>query len=191
MSARLEEALQEFDRLNSSDPRTQAVAGKAHPRELVFAQRVYAWVERLEPSASEAVRLAARSHTLRRWEVPRGDYPMNPAGYHQWRAATAAHSAHAAAEILARLGYPDETVRRVSRLITWELFPNDPDAQLLEDADCLAFLEIKLEGYLTRWDEGKVRRILQGTWAKMSPQARRAAAAVPLDSRAKRLIEGL
>ena len=191
MNRLLEKTIKEFDRINGEDPRRQKVGRKSYARELIFARKVYAWVERLNPSAPEDIRLAARSHTLRRWEIPRNRYRMDIGGYHQWRGATAAHAADAAAEILKRVGYPDVIVREVKRIIAGHRHPSDPDTQLLEDADVLAFLEIKLDDYLVRWDETKVQRILEGTWSKMSPAARGMALNMPLDSRVKKLIAGL
>jgi len=186
-----EKALKEFDRINRQDHRRQRVRGKSYARELIFAQTVYAWVERLDASASEAVKLAARSHTLRRWEVPRDRYRMDAGGYHQWREATAAHSAEAAAAILKRIGYSDPTIREVQRIISGLRLPKDPDTQLLEDADALAFLEIKLGDYVAQWDEVKIRRILEGTWSKMSSLARQRAAELPLDPRVRMLMTDL
>jgi len=176
----LERALDEFDRINAADPRAQ--------RELIFSRRVFEWVLRLNPQASESAQLAARAHTVRRWEVPRDRYPMDTGGYHAWRAATAAHSADAAAAVLQSLGYPGPAIDHVGRLIRRELAPQDQDAQLLEDADCLAFLELKLTDYLERWDEEKLARILHGTLVKMSPAARRVALGLPLDSRVGALL---
>jgi hypothetical protein len=184
-------ALKEFDTINRQDPRRQRVGGKSHPRELIFAKTVYAWVERLDASASEAVRLAARSHTLRRWEIPRNRYRMDVGGYHQWRAATATHAADAAADILKRVGYPEQTNLEVKRIITGHRHPGDSDTQLLEDADALSFLEIKLGDYIAQWDEAKIRRILEGTWSKMSPLARQRAAELPLDPRVRMLMTDL
>jgi len=184
-------ALKEFDAINRQDPRRQRVGGKSHPRELIFAKTVYAWVERLDAAASEAVRLAARSHTLRRWEIPRNRYRMDVGGYHQWRAATATHAADAAADILKRVGYSEQTILEVKRITTGHRHPGDPDTQLLEDADALAFLEIKLGDYIAQWEEAKIRRILEGTWSKMSPLARQRAAELPLDPRVRMLMTDL
>jgi len=191
MNRLFEKAIKEFDRINGEDPRRQTVGRKSYARELIFARKVYDWVERLNPSAAEPVRLAACSHTLRRWEIPRNRHRMDIGGYHQWRAATAAHAAEAAAETLKRVGYSDAIIREVKRIINGHRHPSDPDTQLLEDADVLAFLEIKLEDYLTRWDEAKVRRILEGTWSKMSPAARQMAMVMPQDSRVKKLLSSL
>jgi len=182
-------AIDAIDRANGLDPRRQRFKGRDHPKERLFSRRVLDWLLRLEPNASEAARLAAAGHTLRRWEIPRDRYPNNTAGYHDWRAATAEHSAQAADALLRKSGYPDELIRRVRQLISRELFPRDPDAQLLEDADCLAFLELKLVDYLDRWDEEKLARILHGTWLKMSERARTLARRAPLDPRVGPLLQ--
>lgn len=184
----LESALHDFDEVNRQDPRTQTVEGTPHPREWIFSQKVFSWMEKLNSKASEAARLAARAHTQRRWEIPRNQFPMDTPGYHQWRKATAKHSAKGASEILQRIGYGDELIQTVQKLITREVPADNPDAQLLEDADCLAFLEIKLEHYLSEWDDPKMERILHGTWRKMSPEAHRAAQEISLDPRIKKIM---
>ena len=188
---RLETILDEFDQMNRQDSRAQIFEGVSHPREWIFAQRVSAWIGRLDTKSSEAVDLAARSHTICRWEIPRNRYAADTPGYHEWRAATAKHSAQIAADILKRYDYTDTEIHRVSQLITREVSPTDPDAQLLEDADCLAFLELKLSGYLSQWDETKLMRILRGTWSKMSPAARRLAGGLSYPKEAKKFLDAL
>lgn len=184
-------AIDSFERVNGLDPRRQRFQGLDRPRELVFSERVSHWLLRLAPGASETVRLAAAGHTLLRWEIPRDHYPHDTAGYHAWRDATAAHSARATEALLRSVGYSDELIQRVGRLVRREDFPHDPDAQLLEDADCLAFLELKLADYLHQWDEETLARILHGTWTKMSEQARALAKPALLDPRVKHLLERL
>jgi len=188
---RLLRALDTFERVNGLDPRRQRFQGVDRPRELVFSERVSHWLLRLAPDASETVRLAAAGHTLRRWDIPRDRFPYDTAGYHAWRDATAAHSAGAVEALLRPLNCPDELLRRVGRLIRKELPHGDTDAQLLEDADCLAFLELKLADYLDRWDDEQLARILRGTWTKMSQRARALARRIPLDPRIGPLLERL
>lgn len=186
---RLATALRRIDDANRLDPRTDVVDGAPYPRELRFAERVYEWVEKLEQHPSEPLLLAARSHTLRRWEIPRENYPMDNPGYHAWRDALAVFHADAAASILRSVGYPDETIHQVRTLITRELWPQNNDACTLEDADCLAFLELKLETYLDQWGEQKTVRILRQTLRKMSPAARKMAVRVDLSSTARHALD--
>ena len=163
------EAIRRIDAANAEDPRTDLVDGTPQPREFLFARRVYDWVRKLVADPSEELLLAARSHTLRRWVIPRDRYPMTTAGYHQWRGALAAFHADEAARILQEVGYPQEAIIRVRALIVRENWRNDPEGRALEDADCLVFLETKLDGYLDEWDEEKTVRILKQTLCKMTP----------------------
>lgn len=155
------------------DPRIEGFQGRTGPRDLLFSERVVSWIGRLTASPGDFLLLAAWGHTLKRWEIPRESYPMTTVGYHQWRNAQSALSADETEKILREKGCDAETVRKVRDLILKTHFPGDPDSQLLEDGDCLAFLELKLESYRRQWEgEGKMDRILKGTLAKMSPQAR-------------------
>ena len=50
---RFKEAIDRIDAANRDDLRTELVDGKPQPRELLFAQRVYAWVCKLVDDPSE------------------------------------------------------------------------------------------------------------------------------------------
>jgi hypothetical protein len=170
-SPRLDAALDRIDAANAQDPRTDMVDGTAVPRELAFTRRVCDWVSRLSDHPSEALLLAARGHTLRRWQVPRDKYPKTTAGYRQWRRACAQFHADQTEGILRDAGYDDTTLARVRALITRQDWRHDAEGRVLEDADCLAFLELKLDSYLDEWAEDKTVDILKKTIAKMTPRA--------------------
>ncbi|HSA59402.1 MAG TPA: DUF4202 domain-containing protein [bacterium] len=177
----------------SEDPRLEKTSSEEGPRDLLFVRRVVSWVGRLSPSPSESLLLAAWGHVLDRWTLPRDSqpqkYPMTTAGYHKWRKALNLISADATSKILSEEGVDEKAISRVRDLILKKNFPSDPDSQSLEDADCLAFLELKLEGYLEEWDEAKTVRILRGTLEKMTPRAREMAARIPLPEKAVALLK--
>jgi len=187
-AVRLAEAIRRIDDANAEDPRTEAADGVDQPRELLFARRVYEWVTRLVTDPPEALLLAARAHTLRRWMMPRDRYPMTNLGYHEWRDACATFHAQEAERILRDVGYPRTAIDRVTALITKQNWESDSEGRTLEDADCLAFLESKLHHYLDEWDEEKAIRILRRTLRKMTPQGRTLAAALKLDPRCLELL---
>lgn len=172
MNDRFTEALRRIDSANGDDPRVEATGDGPRPRELLFSLRTYDWVGRLLPDPSEALLLATRAHTLRRWMIPRERYPRTNLGYHEWRDALARFHGEEAAAILREVGYPEAMIERVGALITRKLWPGDVEARALEDADCLVFLETKLAGYVGEWGEEKTVTILRGTWRKMTPAAR-------------------
>lgn len=179
---RFRAALTAFDAANAADPRRDHdAAGVAHPRELLYAQRMTEMLDRFAPDASETVRLAVRCQHIRRWEIPRGTYPRTPGGYKAWRSRLMDLHADTAAGILREAGYADESVARVRSLLRKERLKRDPEAQLLEDIAALVFLEHYLEGFVAEhpeYDEPKLVDILGKTWAKMSPRGRAAGLAL-------------
>ena len=188
LGERFAEALRLIDEANARDPRTEVFEGQPQPRELLFSLSTYGWVSRLIDLPSEALLLATRGHTLRRWMIPRDRYPKSNVGYHGWRDALAAFHADEMGRILRAVGYEEALIERVRALITRKLWPADLEARALEDADCLAFLELKLAGYVSEWGEEKTVNILRGTWVKMTPRARDLALGLPLAPREKALL---
>ena len=182
------EAIKRIDAANREDPRTELVDGRPQPREWLFAQRVYEWVQHLAQDPSEELLLAARAHTLRRWLIPRDRYPKTTVGYHQWRDALAQFHAQEAESILRQVGYPADKIRVVRAFITKENWPDSKEACTLEDADCLVFLEAKLPGYVDAWGESKALRILQRTFRKMTPDGRARALQLNLGEREQELV---
>lgn len=181
-------ALAAFDAINAQDPEMLDDAGVPAPRALVHARSVSDWVDRLRPEASEALRLAARAHHLRRWEHPRSNWPMTREGYLRWRAELKRIHADAAAAVLAPLGYDEATIARVGALIRRERLKLDPESQTLEDAICLAFLEHDFDRFGPQHDPAKVIAIVRKTWAKMSEAGHAAALTLTLSAYAQDIV---
>ena len=175
---RFDQAIARFDAANAEDPNRELADGRAQPKELIYAQRLSAMLARFDPQASEALRLAARCQHIRRWTIPRADYPRTPAGYKQWRSRLQKFHAETAAGMLREVGYDAQTVARVESLLRKEKLKLDPEVQALEDVVDLVFLESYLEDFVAKqpdYDEAKWIDILKKTWFKMSPRGRRAA----------------
>jgi len=183
---RYRRALERIDAEHARDPERDA---GGEPKELLYAQRMSAWLERLAPGASEPLRLAARCQHLRRWTIRRADYPAGAAGYRKWRADEAAAHALAAKEILEAAGYEAGVIGAVQALVRKENLKRDPETQTLEDVSCLVFLESTLAGFAAKHDEPTLVRILRKTWAKMSPRGHEAALALELPAPLRALVE--
>ncbi len=181
-------AISRFDELNSADPRPEMVAGRSGPKELIDSGRVCAWVMRLAPNASEALRLAARSQHLCRWQIPRESFPQTRSGYHQWKNELKRFHAAKSAEVLREIGYPEETISRVSDLNLKRHFPADPEARVLEDALCLVFLEFHFDPLAAKLDDEKTINALRKSWEKMSDAGRLAALGLNFSDRGRALV---
>lgn len=186
MDAREQRTLAAIDEANAEDPERAVVVGAEGPLQEVLGRIASDWVDRLDPLARPAQRLAARAHHLRRWEVPRHDFPEGRAGYLRWR--TAAKKRHSAdlALLLGDQGWDEDTVDEACRLVRKEGLGRDRAAQIHEDAVCLAFLTVQVdEAAATMGD--KTVGVLRRTAAKMSPEALAHAADLPLSAGARAL----
>ena len=187
-SPRFQQAIDRIDAANAEDPNRESWQGVDYPKELLYSQRMTGWLERFAPDASEELRLAVAAQHIRRWESPRSDYPEGKAGYKAWRSALARFHAQTAGEILADVGYDDETIRRVQGLIRKEQIKRDTESQCLEDVACLVFLESYFADFSQKHDEAKLIDILQKTWKKMSPEGHAAALGLALPAGASELV---
>ncbi len=186
---RLRRALAAIDAANADDPQRMRVRGDVRPKELAHAELVSEWVARLRPDASEALRLAARAHHVRRWEIPRERYPEGRSGYLRWRKALGAHHAKVVGDILAGEGYAEAVVARVQEIVRKWNIGRDAEVQTLEDALCLVFLETQFHDLTRRLAPDKLLDVTRKTLRKMSPRAIELAAQLPLDPRDRACIE--
>ncbi len=189
MADRFEQAIGLIDEANAADPNQEIHDGKPCPKELLYSRRMTGWLERLEPGASEPLRLAARAQHIRRWEIPRETYPMDRQGYRAWRTGLGKFHAQAAAAILEKAGYDEQTIERVGALLRKENLKTDPDCQTLEDVVCLVFLENHFEEFARQHDEEKLLNIVRRTWKKMSERGQEAALQLRLRQAARSVVE--
>lgn len=183
-------AIAAFRAENARDPRTLLdPSGQLQPREWLDAERLATWVERLEPNASEALRLASWCQHLRRWEVPRTEYEPGRIGYLKWRKALARFHADQAEKILNDLGYDPAVREAVRRIQLKQGLTTEPDVQTMEDALCLSFLEHELAAFSLEHADDKVIDIIAKTWRKMSERGHEQALRLPLGERELGLVK--
>jgi hypothetical protein len=184
MNEKFDAAIARFDAENSRDPNSE----NGQPRELLYAKRLTDWVLKLNPNASEILRLAARCQHICRWESPRENYPMTRPGYLKWRANLKKFHAQKSGEILREVGYDDATILRVQDLNLKKNFPADAEVRVLEDALCLVFLEFQLSALAAKSDDEKMINALRKSWEKMTEAARAEALKLNYGDREKSLI---
>jgi hypothetical protein len=181
-------AVQLFDEANSKDPNQEIFEGKSYPKELLYAERMTQVLRGFEPNASEAVQLAARCQHICRWESARDSYEMNRTGYLLWRQDLKKFHAQKATEILEKVGYEKETIKRVAFLVQKKQLKRDPETQLLEDVICLVFLAFYFDSFAEKYSEEKLIDIVQKTWRKMSERAHSEALKLPFSKPALALV---
>ena len=181
-TARFQKAIEKFDAANAQDPNQEMSDGKSYPKELLYAQRMTAMLDRFAADASEAVQLAVRCQHICRWKSPRNAYPMDGVGYKQWRTDLYKFHGETAGAIMREVGYDDEMIGKVQALLRKEKLKVNPETQMLEDVVDLVFLQHYLADFVTKYshyEEEKLLGILRKTWRKMSDNGH--AAALKLD----------
>jgi hypothetical protein len=188
-AARFADACRLFDAANAEDPTLEPNdQGQPVLKELLYAQRMSACLARIAPDAPEAVQLAARSQHIRRWHIPRADFPMTRPGYHQWRNTLKQYHAELAGKLLTQAGYDADMILRVQQLLRKERLQSDPEVQLLEDVICLVFLEHYFLPFAAQHSEEKVVEIVQKTWPKMTERGHALALQLPFSPEALALV---
>jgi hypothetical protein len=159
-----------FDAANAEDPNQD----EGQPKELLYARRMTDMIGRFAPAASEVAQLAVRAQHIRRWTVPRSNYPMTKPGYFAWRTGLYRFHAETAGELLRQAGYDDATIAQVKVAVGKQEIKTNPDTQLLEDVSSLVFIEHYMLGFAgqhAEYSEQKWLGIIRKTWNKMSGDA--------------------
>ena len=183
--SRLEKTLADIDALHSLDPKQ--VDGKAE--ELIYAEQMTEWLNKLNPEASDELKIAVRSQHLCRWEIARSEFPMDRPGYLKWRTELGKLHARKAVEVMQEHGYDEESRKQVEATVRKLGIKRNPAAQTMEDCACLVFIENGFLDFAAKHPEEKVISIVQKTWAKMSEQAQQQALALNLPEAALHIVQ--
>ena len=149
------------------------------------------WLLELAPDASLPLRIAALTHDIER-HFPGG--PTGEPGDPAYERAHAERSARIVREWMTGAGAGGELVTAVSDLVSAHEVGGWPEADLLQAADSLSFLEVNAERPVAwvregRCDVATAERRLRHLHDRIKvPGARRAAA--PLLTEAERLLHG-
>ncbi len=188
-SESLARTTQKIDQINSQDPNQELVNTIPQPHELVYSKRLTDWVLKLEPDASEVLRIAARGQHIARWMIPRERYEKTRVGYLLWREDLKKFHAEKVSGIMREVGYPEDSIQKVSSIILKKNLRSNPDAQALEDALCLLFLETQFDNLKEKTLDDKMKEIVRKTWKKMSTRAQKLALSLPLKQSSRQFLK--
>jgi hypothetical protein len=169
-----EQARSLIDAANSEDPNIVNVEGRDWPKELLYSERMTEMLERYNPDADDAMKLAIRAQHIERWKSPRNAYPMDRMGYLKWRKDLYKIQADTAAGLLQQAGFDEVDVERVRKAVAKKNIKGNVDTQLLEDVTDLCFIEHYMVDFVDKhpdYTEEKWIDIIQKTWNKMSDDA--------------------
>lgn len=169
-----------IDAAHAADPK---LTTDGRPAELVYADRMEAWVVRAAAEPTDLLRLAARCQHLERWSVPRTTFPDGKAGYLKWRQSLYKKQADRARELMLQAGVAAADADAAATWVSKTALKTNPGTQALEDAACLVFLENEIGDFAalhTDYPREKFVDIIRKTWKKMSPRGQELAKTIPL-----------
>lgn len=185
---KLDEAFELFDNYNKRSPEHITWENADYPIEYFYAIKLYEWVKKLDPDASEELLLASRCQHIGRWEIARKSYPDGRVGYLKWRSDLSKYHAGIAAEILTSVGYDEELIGRVKQIVLKQRLKSDEEVQTMENALCLVFLQYQYDDLIAKVSEEKMIDILKKTWNKMSDPGREMALSLHYSDTGKDMI---
>ncbi|MEW6997923.1 DUF4202 domain-containing protein [Colwelliaceae bacterium BS250] len=187
-SDKFTQAIALFDQANAEDPNKETYQDIEYSKECLYSLRMTSTLSSYAPNANEALKLAAHSQHICRWQYPRQEYEMNRQGYLLWRKNLNIFHAKKAGEILASIDYSPEVIEQVQFLLLKKQLKKNVETQTLEDVICLVFLKYYFSDFAAAHSEQKIISVLQKTWAKMSEQGHEAALALDLSAQDKALV---
>lgn len=191
-SERLDAVFEKIDTANADDPRQVDVDGAAHPYEQLYSARMRETLMRVYPEASELLQIAAYAQHIRRWDIPRDEYPTGRDGYNKWRRAVREHHADEITKILSAEGYDENDIAHICHLIQKHQLKKDKESQALENVVAIVFLEHYWQDFANQhddYDDDKLVDIIAKTLKKMSPKGHKAALDLPLPQGTRDLID--
>ncbi len=168
MTTQLDQVFIAIDAANIKDPTLEG----DQPAALLYGQRMTAEQQRLFPDASDPLRIACRGQHIERWLLPRSDFPMDRAGYLQWRQEQGRRHAERIAGLMTDAGYSPDEANRTGRMLMKQGIKRDAEVQALEDVICFTFIRWYLGDFAAEQPDEKMPRIIERTARKMSADAR-------------------
>lgn len=178
MIDRLDRTLAAIDEVNKQDPNTEIVDGKALPKEWVYGIRMSENLAQFD-QPSEVLQIACRGQHIKRWAIPRSDFPMDRPGYLKWRTQLKVMHGELVAGLMKSNGYNEEEISYAKDLLMKKNLKKKEEVQTLEDVACLVFLNHHIGDFATGKDESKLIDIIQKTWKKMSSKGHDLAMKLP------------
>lgn len=117
--------------------------------------RAVEWLDRIGPGSDEAVRIATLTHDMER-AFPGPDQPVQQSLVdHEYHAAHSARSARIVGEWLRQRDVAESLASEVERLVRFHEDGGSPDANLIQAADSLSFLDCNVDLFLGWVQSGK------------------------------------
>jgi len=189
MNQKLASTLSAIDEINNQDKNITLVDNVEQPKELVYGKYMSQCLNQYWPEANELLQIAVRAQHIKRWYLPRSEFPQGKQGYLTWRKELGKFHAQTTKMLMIEQGYNEEQAEQTACIIRKEKLKKNSDSQTLEDVACLVFLQYYFDDFAAKHTEEKIIRIIQLTWRKMSEHGHEIALSLTLPDHLAKLVE--
>ena len=154
--------------VHQQDPNSETVDGIEIKSELLYSRRMLRMLEKVQPDASFALKLAAQCQHISRWSIPRATFPTGKKGYYEWRAAIMKHQLSVTTSVLQQAEINGQSIEIIVDALKNKADKSNINASIIEDTACLTFIKWYLVPFAVQFDPEKAKVILQKTTNKMS-----------------------
>ena len=154
--------------VHQQDPNSETVDGIEIKSELLYSRRMLRMLEKVQPDASFALKLAAQCQHISRWSIPRATFPTGKKGYYEWRAAIMKHQLSVTTSVLQQAEINGQSIEIIVDALKNKADKSNINASIIEDTACLTFIKWYLVPFAGQFDPEKAKDILQKTAGKMS-----------------------
>ena|ERR1700733_776874 len=161
----------EFERASAKV--AEAISRSKTEEDPVHSLKTRDWLLRLKPDADETLQLAALGHDIER-AMPDRLRRDNFIDYDSFKSAHAKRAGEIMRQIIVESGYNEIEAARIARIIEKaELESNDPESNLLMDADSISFFDYNIDFYLKRKGEEETKKKAEFMFDRASEKAKK------------------
>lgn len=148
------------------------ISGSIVKEDLVHSKLVHQNVLCLNPKASEALQIAALAHDIDRGikekRIKREDYK----NYNKYKHDHALQSAKIISEILVKIGYNDNFIKKVKILVEQHEIGRKGNVKILKEADSISFFQYNFPYYLKTHTKEQTKDKIRFMYNRLSYKAK-------------------
>lgn len=162
-----------MDKIKAAEKEIEEVISKSPLKvDVLHSKLTKKWVLELKPDANEALQIAALAHDIDRGATGITEGDADFSDYNDFKKKHAERSAKAIREILEKHGFNEDFIKEVEHLVLLHEFGGDEEADILMDADSIAFFEENIKVFFKRYGKEKTKFKIKFMYERMSEKAK-------------------
>ena len=177
-----------IERIHETDPNLLTENAASIAAEKLYSRRMLSVLDLVQTNSPYSLKIAAQCQHLKRWGVPRSEYPYDRRGYHLWRRAVMEYQVELTRQVLNESEIEESEIVVILDALKDQGNKSNINATIIMDTACLVFLKWHLVPFSAKHESVKVIDILRKTMKKMSEKGLQKLNAMEFDEQVKELL---